>query len=178
MTRGDDARLGGSVTARDLFVLVRDLRAAGIPYDLDLSWTLLVRHHIALTVALGRLCIRIDEARTYEHFALACGLRKRCHVALRWIEALGKRSRWAGLAPPPPRRPCLVARELRPCEVAAAREAEVQRRARLTEEQSEQEGKKSAERRRGLGRQAPALFAMAMLGMVASLDVPPPRRGR
>lgn len=84
------------MNARDLFALVRDLRAAGIPYEPDLTFPLPVRHQSALFVAIGGLCRRIDEARTYEDFAAACELRKRCHVALRWIEALGARSRWAG----------------------------------------------------------------------------------
>ena len=84
------------MTVSGLFVLARDLRAAGIPYEPDLTLPLPVRHQTALYVAIGGLCRRVDEARTYEDFAAACGLRKRCHVALRWIEALGKRSRWAG----------------------------------------------------------------------------------
>lgn len=83
------------MNARDLFALVRDLGAAGIPYEPDLTWPLPVRHQTALTIAIGGLCRRIDEARTYGDFAAACGLRKRCHMALRWIEAIGRRSRWA-----------------------------------------------------------------------------------
>ena len=84
------------MTARDLFTLARDLRAAGIPYEPDLTFPLPVRHQAALYVAIGGLCRRIDEALDYEGFAAACELRKRCHMSLRWIEAIGKRSRWAG----------------------------------------------------------------------------------
>ena len=68
------------MTARGLFALVRDLRAAGIPYEPDLTFPLPVRH----------------QALDYEGFAAACELRTRCHMSLRWIEAIGKRSRWAG----------------------------------------------------------------------------------
>ena len=88
------------MTARGLFALVRDLRAAGIPYETEDGsehpLPMPVRHQAALYVAIGGLCRRIDEALDYEGFAAACELRKRCHMSLRWIEAIGKRSRWAG----------------------------------------------------------------------------------
>lgn len=79
-----------------LAALVKDLRAAGIPYEPDLTWPPPVRHRTALYIALGRTCIRIDEATSYAEFVAMCSLRKRCHAALYWIKALGRRSRWAG----------------------------------------------------------------------------------
>lgn len=80
---------GEPVNARDLFALAHDLRAAGIPYEPDLTWPLPVRHETALYVALGHL---VDRG---EHW-LRTPLYRRTLDALRWIEALGKRSRWAG----------------------------------------------------------------------------------
>lgn len=75
------------MTARGLFTLVRDLRAAGIPYEPDLTFPLPVRHQTALTIALGTLVKRAEEWEP---------LGRRTLDALRWIEAVGKRSRWAG----------------------------------------------------------------------------------
>mgnify|MGYP003559615582 FL=1 len=76
------------MNARDLFVLVRDLRAAGIPYEPDLTLPLPVRHQTALYVALGHLVKRDEDwLRTPRY--------RRTIAALRWIEAVGKRSRWA-----------------------------------------------------------------------------------
>jgi hypothetical protein len=46
-----------------------------------------VRHQTALYVALGHLCKREEEYTP---------LGRRTLEALRWIEALGKRSRWSG----------------------------------------------------------------------------------
>lgn len=74
------------MTARDLFSLARDLRAVGIPYEPDLSFPLPVRHQSALLVALGYL---VDPP----HYRGP--LYHRTRAALRWIEAVGKRSRWA-----------------------------------------------------------------------------------
>jgi len=76
------------VSARDLFALARDLRAAGIPYEPDLTWPLPVRHQTALTIALGHL---VKRGAPF----LLRGLYRRTLTALRWIEALGARSRWA-----------------------------------------------------------------------------------
>ena len=76
------------MTARDLFTLARDLRAAGIPYEPDLSFPLPVRHQTALYIALGHLCERFGGPTDH--------LRRRTSAALSWFKAIGKRSRWAG----------------------------------------------------------------------------------
>lgn len=69
-----------------LAALVKDLRAAGIPYEPDLTRPLPVRHRTALYIALGHLCDREEEYGP---------LGMRVKVALRWIKAVGRRSRWA-----------------------------------------------------------------------------------
>jgi hypothetical protein len=74
------------MSARDLFALARDLRAAGVPYEPDLTWPLPVRHRSALYVALGHLCNRYEE-----HGPLG----RRVLAALDWIDRVGARSRWA-----------------------------------------------------------------------------------
>lgn len=75
------------MTGRDLLVLVRDLRAAGIPYEPDMTWPPPVRHRTALYIALGHLV----DPPLYRG-----DLYRRTLSALRWIKALGARSRWAG----------------------------------------------------------------------------------
>lgn len=81
------------MTARGLFALVRDLRAAGIPYETEDGsehpLPMPVRHQTALYIALGHLVNRGEDW-------LRTPLYRRTLDALRWIEALGKRSRWAG----------------------------------------------------------------------------------
>lgn len=74
------------MSACDLFALVRDLRAAGIPYEPDLTWPLPVRHQTALIIALGHLA----DPPLYRG-----SLYRRTLAALSWINALGARSRWA-----------------------------------------------------------------------------------
>lgn len=82
------------MTARDLFTLARDLRAAGIPYETDdgseYPLPMPVRHQTALYIAIGHLVER------GERLPWNVGLYRRTMVALRWIQDLGKRSRWAG----------------------------------------------------------------------------------
>lgn len=67
-----------------LAALVKDLRAAGIPYEPDLTWNPPVRHRSALYVALGHLCNRGEEYGP---------LGMRVKDALKWVKALGRRSR-------------------------------------------------------------------------------------
>lgn len=69
-----------------LAALIKDLRAAGIPYEPDLTWPPPVRHRTALYIALGHLVQRGEERSP---------LGRRVSVALNWIKALGRRSRWA-----------------------------------------------------------------------------------
>jgi len=81
-----------AVTARDpsadtLRKLVADLRDEGIPYELDLSYPCPVRHQTALYVVLGHLCNRGDEWTP---------LGRRVLLALRRVQRIGKRSRFAG----------------------------------------------------------------------------------
>jgi hypothetical protein len=78
---------------------------------------------------------------------------------------------------------CPVPPELRPCEVAAAREAERQRRLRLAEELHAQEAAREEAARSARARPSPrvAMLVASLLGMAvaAGVDIePPPRRGR
>jgi len=83
------------VNAADFAALVRDLRAAGIDFEPEIDrLPFLVRQQAALTIAIGQLCQRVDGPRDWRDFMLVCSLRKRCYPALRWIEAMGKRSIW------------------------------------------------------------------------------------
>jgi hypothetical protein len=83
------------MNAADFSALVRDLRAAGIDFEPEIDrLPFLVRQRAALMIALGQLCIRLDAPRDWAEFVTLCNLRKRCHPALRWIEAMGKRSIW------------------------------------------------------------------------------------
>ena len=75
-----------------LAALVKDLRAAGIPYEPDLTWPPPVRHRTALYIALGHLVKRCERPGAVH----ANALRRRVVTALDWIKALGRRSRWAG----------------------------------------------------------------------------------
>ena len=78
----------GAVPMIAIAALIKDLRAVGIPYEPDLTWPPPVRHRTALYIALGHLCKRPGSGRTDD-------LRQRTSAALRWIKALGRRSRWA-----------------------------------------------------------------------------------
>ena len=83
------------MNAADFAALVRDLRAAGIDYDPEIDrLPFLVRQQASMFIAIGQLCIRLDTPRDYQEFVTLCNLRKRCYPALRWIEAMGKRSIW------------------------------------------------------------------------------------
>lgn len=92
---GTRRRAGEGVNAGDFAALVRDLRAAGIDYDPEIDrLPFLVRQRAALMTAIGQLCIRLDAPRDWAEFVTLCNLRKRCYPALRWVEAMGKRSIW------------------------------------------------------------------------------------
>jgi len=72
--------------------LIRDIRAAGIPYEPEIDrLPFPVRHQAALHVALGHACIEGERHWRWPHDTLA-PLRRRILAALGWIEALGKRS--------------------------------------------------------------------------------------
>ena len=84
----------------NLHALVKDLRAAGIPYDPEDRLPLPVRHRAALYVALGHITKRIEAVYTSAEIPLSQvrvlgSLRRRTSAALDWIRALGRRSRWA-----------------------------------------------------------------------------------
>ena len=84
------------MNARDFAALVKDLRAEGVPFEPEIDrLPFLVRQQAALVIAIGSICIRLDEVRDYREFVALCFLRKRCYPALRWIEAIGARSIWA-----------------------------------------------------------------------------------
>lgn len=74
-----------------IHVLARDLRSVGIPYELDLTWSCLSRHHTALITTLGHLVMRGAPC-------LHRGLYRRTLAALRWVEALRARSSQCPLA--------------------------------------------------------------------------------
>lgn len=71
----------------DLRALVRDLREAGIPYELRLDLPCPVRHEAALYMALGHLCNRELEWTP---------IGRRVLTALHHVQAVGRRSRFAG----------------------------------------------------------------------------------
>ncbi len=66
--------------------LVKDLRARGIPYELNILLPCPVRHRAALRIALGYLCERGEERGE---------LGRRVLLALKKIHAIGQRSRFA-----------------------------------------------------------------------------------
>ena len=74
--------------------LVRDLEAAGVPWELDLSFPCPVRFRSALYVALGHLCER-SERSIGKEWEAAEALRARVLVTLRAVNAIGKRSRFS-----------------------------------------------------------------------------------
>lgn len=82
------------MNAADFAALVRDLRAAGLRFEPDVSYPFLVRQQAALFVAIGQLCRVIEKPRDFQEYWTAGRLRQRCYPALRWIEAMGKRSIW------------------------------------------------------------------------------------
>lgn len=84
--------------AVDFRALVRDLRAAGIPYEPDLSFPCPVRHQTALYVAIGHLCERCERPGQIA----ANRLRRRAIDAVRRVQDIGRRSRFAGWFSPAP----------------------------------------------------------------------------
>lgn len=66
--------------------MVRELQAAGVPYEPDITWPVAVRQQSALYVALGYLCERREERGA---------LAKEVLWALGWIWAIGARSVYA-----------------------------------------------------------------------------------
>lgn len=90
----------GLPDAMNLHALVKDLRAAGIPYDPEDRLPPPVRHRAALYVALGHLVERVEAVHTSAEIPLSqlrvfWILRRRTSAALDWIRAVGRRSRWA-----------------------------------------------------------------------------------
>jgi len=67
--------------------LVKDLQAADVPYEPDLTFPCPVRHRTCLHIALGTLCERHEERGQ---------LARRVLSALRWLDGVGLRSRFAG----------------------------------------------------------------------------------
>jgi hypothetical protein len=83
------------MSAAEFAALVKDLRAAGIDFEPEIDrLPFLVRERAALHIALGQLRRMIERPRDFQEYWRAGQLRKRCYPALRWIEAMGKRSIW------------------------------------------------------------------------------------